>query len=55
MAKAGRWVFCPAAAPKIGYRVTLADRFRRWVLGWTQERPDVYMVTGFFPPLRSKR
>ena len=31
MAKAGRWVFCPAAAPKIGYRVTIADRFRRWV------------------------
>lgn len=48
-----RYIFCPMTSKKIGRRVTLADRFRRWKKereNWKNE-PDVFMVTGFFPPV----
>lgn len=48
-----RYIFCPMTSKKIGRRVTLAYRFRRWIKERKDRKngPDVYMVTGFFPPV----
>lgn len=53
MANAGRWVFCPATTQKIGYKATLADRFRRWQIEREKkrDRPDLFMVTGYNLPI----
>lgn len=47
-----RYIFCPMTSKKIGRRVTLADRFRRWKVEREnrKDEPDVYTVTGFFRP-----
>ena len=55
MAKAGRWVFCPATNSKIGHRVTLADRIRRAMLERYREKPDLYMVTGYNQPIYPRK
>lgn len=44
-----RYCYCPMTAKKIGRRVTLADRFRKWRR--RPEKPDLYMVTGFNAPV----
>lgn len=44
-----RYCYCPMTAKKIGRRVTLIQRLRRW-LNKPQE-PDLYMVTGFNAPI----
>ena len=48
-----RYIFCPMTSKKIGMRITLADRFRRWKKERENRKnyPDVFMVTGFFPPV----
>ena len=42
-----RYWSAPAVYKKLGRRLTLADRFRRWRN--RKEEPDIPMVTGFFP------
>ena len=42
-----RYWAAPEVYKKLGRRVTLADRFRRWRN--RRDVPDVYPVTGFFP------
>lgn len=44
----GRWVYCPAVYGKISRRVTVAERFRRWLN--RKPQPDVFMTVGYFPP-----
>ena len=48
-----RYVYCPMTSKRIGQRATLAYRFRRWQKMRRDRKngPDVYMVTGFFPPV----
>lgn len=41
-----RYCYCPMTAKKIGRRVTLMDRFRRWRN--RKDRPDVFQVTGYY-------
>ena len=48
MTNTGRWIYCPMTSKRLGRRVTLADRFRRWRAQRNRGRIDVYMVTGFF-------
>jgi len=55
MAQAGRWVYCPMTQRRIGRRLTVRDRLRRWLSGWQREKIDVYMVTGFFEPTYPRR
>ena len=44
-----RYCYCPMTAKRIGRRVTLADRFRKWRK--QREQPDLFMVTGFNAPV----
>ena len=48
-----RYCYCPMTSKRIGRRVTLADRFRRWKKEWENRRnaPDVFMVTGYNAPV----
>lgn len=48
-----RYIYCPMTSKRIGRRVTLADRFRKWIYERKKRRnePDVFMVTGFYPPV----
>lgn len=51
----GRYIYTPAAGRKIGRRLTLIERIRRWRLLRRQETPDVYMVTGYCQPVYPRR
>ena len=44
-----RYCYCPMTAKRIGRRVTLLDRIRRWRV--RRENPDMFMVTGFNAPV----
>jgi len=44
-----RYIYCPMTSKRIGRRLTVMDRIRRWLRG--TNRADVYQVTGFFPPV----
>ena len=44
-----RYIYCPMTAKRIGRRVTILDRLRRWAK--RHEKPDLYMVTGFNAPI----
>ncbi len=46
-----RYVYCPMTAKRIGRRVTLMDRIRRYKAMKRQCQPDVYPVTGFNAPV----
>ena len=48
-----RYCYCPMAGKKIGRRVTIMDRFRRWKRNRENRKnaPDVYQVAGFYPPI----
>ena len=48
-----RYCYSPMAGKKIGRRVTMMDRFRRWKNERENRKndPDVYRVTGFFQPI----
>lgn len=48
-----RYCYCPMTAKRIGRRMTLMDRFRRWKKNRENLRnePDLYMVTGFYRPV----
>lgn len=48
-----RYVYCPMTSKRIGRRVTIMDRFRRWKKERENRRnaPDVFMVTGYYPPI----
>ena len=45
----GRYVNCPAVYRKLGRRVTLMDRIRRWL--HRPESPDVYEIIGYCAPI----
>ena len=44
-----RYWAAPEVYRKIGRRLTLADRFRKWKR--RRAEPDLYPVTGYFPPV----
>ena len=48
-----RYCYSPMAGKKIGRRVTMMDRFRRWKNEREnrKDESDVYRVTGFFQPI----
>ena len=48
-----RYVYCPMTAKRIGRRMTIADRFRRWqrIRRDRREMPDVYMAGNYYPPV----
>lgn len=46
-----RYCYCPMTSKKLGRRVTLADRFRRWKAQRRMPKPDVFPVTGFNAPV----
>ena len=45
----GRWVFTPMTRSRIGFRKTLKDRIRGWMIRRQQEKdaPDILRVTGY--------
>ena len=47
----GRYCYCPLTARDISMKITIRDRVRRWIKRRNRTEPDVYMVTGFFPPV----
>ena len=48
-----RYVFYPMTAKRIGRRMTIAERFRSWQRQrrLCKDTPDVYPVTGYYPPV----
>ena len=50
-----RYVFCPMTSKRIGRRVTILDRIRRRRAIRRQNRPDLYMVTGYFAPVYPRK
>ena len=46
-----RYCYCPMTTKRIGHRMTPAERFRRWKAKRKMAKPDLYMVTGFYPPV----
>ena len=44
-----RYVFCPMTAKKIGRRVSLMTRIKRFFS--RPEAPDVFPVTGYYNPV----
>ena len=48
-----RYVFCPMTAARIGRRMTIADRFRRWqrIRAERREAPDLYPVGNYYAPI----
>jgi hypothetical protein len=48
-----RYCYNPMTSKRIGQRLTIADRFRRWKREREERRnwPDVFMVTGYNPPI----
>lgn len=55
MANTGRYTFSPCVMGRIGRRKTLAEAFRAWRIRRSAIRPDVAMVTGYFPPIYPRR
>lgn len=51
----GRYVYTPMTSKKLGHRVTIMDRIRRWNAQRKQEQPDLIRVTGFYEPIRATR
>ena len=53
MATTGRYFYTPAKRQNIGMHFTLRDRIERRISKWRhrEEKPDVYMVTGYFQPV----
>ena len=48
-----RYCYCPEVYKRIGKRMSLADRFRRWKKQREDRRnaPDLFMVTGYNAPI----
>ena len=48
-----RYCYCPATAERIGQRATILYRLRRWLKIRRDRRnaPDVFTVTGYYPPV----
>lgn len=48
-----RYCYCPMTSKRIGRRVTIMDRIRRWKKQRRDRRnaPDLFMVTGFNAPI----
>lgn len=48
-----RYCYCPMTARRIGRRMTIADRIRRWkrIRREMKAEPDVFRVTGFCRPV----
>lgn len=44
-----RYCYCPMTAKRIGRRVTLASRIRRWLRNRKTE-PDLFMISGYYAP-----
>ena len=47
-----RYVYCPMTAKRLGRRVTIADRLRRWWANKHREEPDVFPIVGYFTPVK---
>ena len=47
----GRYCYCPMTAKRIGHRMTIADRFRRWqrIRRDARNAPDLYPIGGYYP------
>ena len=48
-----RYIYCPMTAKRIGRRMTLADRFRRWqrIRRNNRMQPDQYQVGNYYAPV----
>ena len=46
-----RYVYCPMTAKRLGRRVTLADRFRRWLANKRREEPDLFLIGNYNAPI----
>lgn len=46
-----RYCYCPMTSKRLGRRVTIADRFRKWKANRRRPKADLYMVTGFNAPV----
>lgn len=44
-----RYCYCPMTAKRIGRRLTMLERLRRWLKA--KPTPDLFMVTGFEAPI----
>lgn len=57
MATTGRYFYTPARQKRIGRRVTVFERIRRRYRRWKNREfePDLYIVTGYFPPVYPSR
>ena len=53
MAATGRYIYCPMTAARIGRRMTIADRFRRWqrIRRDRKQEPDLFMISGYARPV----
>lgn len=49
----GRYCYCPMTAKRIGRRMTLADRFRRWqrIRRNRKNGPDMFPISGYGAPV----
>lgn len=45
-----RYCYCPMTSKRLGQRLTLMDRLRRWKHR-RANRVDVFPVTGYFAPI----
>lgn len=53
MAETGRYIYCPMTAKRIGKRMTIADRIRRWqrIRRERKHEPDLFLATGYARPV----
>ena len=50
-----RYIYTPMTAKRLGRRVTLIDRVRRWYAVRHTPRPDLMIVTGYFNPVYPRK
>lgn len=48
-----RYCYCPATAKRIGRRMTLADRFRRWqrIRRDRRKQPELFQFGNYYAPV----
>lgn len=57
MATTSRYFYAPMRQKRISHRLTILERIQRRInlRKYRKEYPDVYMVTGYFPPVYPRR
>lgn len=55
MATTGRYSFTPCIIGRIARRKTFLESFRTWQIRRKAARPDLMIVTGYFPPIYPRR